>query len=129
MSTLSILLGVCIWVLGSCKLEAHGALMGYVEFCSLAYDQIIALLFLFAWCNHWLTCYTWKNVQWPSHQKVTVGFTCTKCLFNSIYIYAYIVGTFINYINQLMSPFSRLPLVCIHLFISIKFSDIGSIIS
>jgi hypothetical protein len=43
MTILSILLGVCIWVLGSYKLEAHEALMGSREFCSMHYAYVIVL--------------------------------------------------------------------------------------
>ena len=35
MTTLFILDGVCIWILGFYKLKAHGALMGSLEFFSL----------------------------------------------------------------------------------------------
>ena len=37
MTTLSILVGVCIWVLRFDKLEALEALMGPLDFCSLDY--------------------------------------------------------------------------------------------
>ena len=47
MTTLFILIGVCIWVLGFPKLEALGALVVFLEFCSLDCGFIIFLLSLF----------------------------------------------------------------------------------
>ena len=39
-----VLVRVCAWVLGFYKLEALGALMGFLEFCSLcSFDTIIEL--------------------------------------------------------------------------------------
>jgi hypothetical protein len=43
MTTLSILVGVCIWVLGSYKLEAHESLMGSLKFFPLDCGQVIVL--------------------------------------------------------------------------------------
>ena len=37
MTSLSILVGVCIWVLGFYILKVHGALMGSLTFCSMDY--------------------------------------------------------------------------------------------
>jgi hypothetical protein len=61
MTTLYVLVGVCIWVLGFYKLRAHGALMDFLEFFSPNCGYIILLLSLFAWCHRWVTqCYGWN---------------------------------------------------------------------
>ena len=43
MTTLSSIVGVCSWILHYFKLEAHGALMGSLEFCSLDYGLVMVL--------------------------------------------------------------------------------------
>jgi hypothetical protein len=47
MNTMSILVMICIWVLSFIKPE---------------YAEVIVLLSLFDWCNHWVTCYEWKEM-------------------------------------------------------------------
>ena len=47
MTTLSILVKVCIWVLGFYKLEALKALIGYLGFFSPDRGKVIVLLSLF----------------------------------------------------------------------------------
>ena len=64
-----ILVGICIWVLGFCKLEALGALMSSFEICShIVAKWSCSSLCLFQW-NWWVTCHRWKNNQWLSHWK------------------------------------------------------------
>ena len=52
MTTLSILVRVCIWVLGFYKLEVLGALVGSLDICSLGCKFIDMLLPLFVEGNH-----------------------------------------------------------------------------
>ena len=64
-----ILVGICIWVLGFCKLEALGALMSSFEICShIVAKWSCSSLCLFQW-NWRVTCHRWKNNQWLSHWK------------------------------------------------------------
>ena len=48
MTTLSVLVGICIWILGFYKLKAHGALMGSLNFFFMDRAKVIVLLSLFA---------------------------------------------------------------------------------
>ena len=66
--------------------------MGSLEFCSLDCDQVITLLSLFIWCNHWVACYGWKNLQWLSHWNMKVDFISNKSLSNSCFLFCICSG-------------------------------------
>ena len=98
MTTLSILVLVCIWVLGFYKLEALGALMGFIEFFFLHGIVVILtmLLSLFVWYSRWVACYGWKIGQWISHWRVKVNSMCNKGLWYSWFIFVYVLEAFIT---------------------------------
>ena len=82
------------------------------------------LFSLFAWCNHWVTCYEWKFVQWISiGQWKWILYVKNACLIQGLY-FVYVVETCITLhwkaSYTYMSPFSSLLLVKIHLLFSIK---------
>ena len=84
------------------------------------------LLSLFVWYNRWVVSYGWIKVQWFSHWKWHWSSYLIKAYLNHDPYLVYVVEAFstLNWkaYYRYMSPFSRMQLVRIDLFLSINFS-------
>ena len=78
MTTMYVLVRVCIWTLGLYKLEALGVLVGFLEFCSLVVANLLSLcLCLFDTITSLLHVRVEKHST-LSHWKAIVTFMCNK---------------------------------------------------
>ena len=62
MITLSIIVEVCIWDLGFHKIEAHGVVMGYLEFGSFDFLLLDVIVELHAMNENKFNVVCWKEV-------------------------------------------------------------------
>ena len=132
-TTLFILIGVCIWVLGIYKLNVHEVLIGSLEFSLSRLWLRYLLLSLFAWCNRRVTCYGWNMFNdFRLGKWKWILYVINEYFIWYLY-FLYVVEAFTSLLwktkYKFTSPFPSLPLVRIHSFCSTIFLYIGGLTS
>ena len=94
--------------------STHGSLV----FCSPEYGLVIELLSLFIWCKCWDICYGWENVEWFSHWKVKVDFTCNEGLFNSWVLFCVCSGGIYQIeLNLSINTWAHFLVGCLYVYV------------
>ena len=101
--------------------------MGFLDFCSPGCGLVIMLMSLFVWCNHWVTSYEWEEKKMLNdfliREWTWILHVIRTYLIHELY-FIYVVEAFIilnwKTLYKYISPFSRLLLLCIHLYVFIN---------